>query len=61
MHVHHIIEDRSHRVAAQFLSHLAETVRAFAQGNDTFVSLPTGYRKSAVYVVLAYVFDRLKG
>ena len=36
-----------------------EAISSFVQGNDTFVSLPTGYGKSVIYVVLPYVFDRL--
>ena len=38
-----------------------EAISSFVQGNDTFVSLPTGYGKSVIYAVLPYVFDRLKG
>ena len=38
-----------------------EAVCAFVQGHDTFVSLPTGYGKSAIYAILPYVFDKLKG
>ena len=32
-----------------------EAISAFVDGNDTFVSLPTGYGKSAIYAVLPYV------
>ena len=38
-----------------------EAVKAFLAGSDVFVTLPTGYGKSIIYVVLAGVFDRLKG
>ena len=38
-----------------------EAIVAFLQGQDTFVSLPTGYGKSAVYGVLPLIFDKLKG
>ena len=38
-----------------------EAVCSFVQGHDTFVSLPTGYGKSAIYAILPYVFDKLKG
>ena len=34
-----------------------EAIRAFASGNDVFVSLPTGYGKSFCYVTLPFVFD----
>ena len=31
------------------------------QGNDVFVSLPTGYAKSLKYSVLSYAYDELLG
>ena len=38
-----------------------EAITAFVEGQDTFVSLPTGYGKSIIYAILPSVFDRLKG
>ena len=38
-----------------------EAIVAVASGNDTFVSLPTGYGKSVVYGVLPPLFDKLRG
>ena len=38
-----------------------EAIKAFISGKDTFVSLPTGYGKSAIYAVLPLVFDCLLG
>ena len=38
-----------------------EAIRTFMSGNDTFVSLPTGYGKSAIYAVLPLAFDCLFG
>lgn len=38
-----------------------EALYAFLEGNDVFVSLPTGYGKSAIYLLLPLVFDRVKG
>ena len=38
-----------------------EAIRAFASGNDVFVSLPTGYGKSFCYVTLPFVFDFMLG
>ena len=32
-----------------------EAMCAFVQGHDTFVSLPTGYGKSAIYGILSCV------
>ena len=36
-----------------------EAIQAFMSGKDTFVSLPTGYGKSAIYAVLPFAFDCL--
>lgn len=38
-----------------------EAIVTFVQGNDCFIALPTGYGKSAIYGVLPYVFDTIKG
>ena len=39
-----------------------KAVYLFLQGNnDTFVSLPTGYAKSAIYAILPTAFDYLLG
>lgn len=38
-----------------------EAVSSFIKGNDVFVSLPTGYGKSAIYALLPYVFDAIRG
>ena len=38
-----------------------EAVQSFLSGNDTFVSLPTGYGKSVIYALLPVVFDSLLG
>ena len=38
-----------------------EAIGAFISGKDVFVSLPTGYGKSAIYSVLPGTFDLLRG
>lgn len=38
-----------------------EAILSFVEGNDTFVSLPTGYGKSVIYGILPMLFDQLLG
>jgi len=38
-----------------------EAIMSYLQGNDTFVSLPTGYGKSLIYAMLPYAFDMIRG
>lgn len=38
-----------------------EAIDSFVKGKDVFVSLPTGYGKSIIYVSLRLVFDIVKG
>ena len=38
-----------------------EAVCSFTEGNDVFVSLPTGYGKSTIYAILPFVFDKIRG
>ena len=38
-----------------------EAVSSFVAGNNTFVSLPTGYGKSIIYAILPLVFDYIRG
>ncbi len=38
-----------------------EAITSFVEGNDIFVSLPTGYGKSLIYGILPLVFDKLRG
>ena len=35
--------------------------KAFMNGKDMFVSLPTGYGKSLIYLLLPLIFYQLKG
>ena len=35
-----------------------KALKAFAGGNDVFVSLPTGYGKSLCYALLTSIFDK---
>jgi len=37
-----------------------EAVKAFAESNDVFVSLPAGFGKSLCFTLLPYVFDYLR-
>ena len=38
-----------------------KAISSIVEGQDTFVSLPTGYGKSIIYAALPLVFDKLKG
>ena len=39
-----------------------EAMCSFTEGNDVFVSLPTGYGKSTIiYAILPFVFDKIRG
>ena len=40
---------------------LKEAIKAFVEGNDVFVSLPTGFEKSLCFALLPYVLDYLRG
>ena len=36
-------------------------IEKFVCGQDVFVSIPTGFRKSVIYGILPTIFDRMKG
>jgi len=38
-----------------------EAVKAFTEGKDVMVVLPTGYGKSMIYAILPLVFDFMSG
>ena len=40
---------------------LLEAILAFCEGQDVFVSLPTGFGKSVIYAILPLIFDYIKG
>ena len=46
---------------AEVRKHQAEAATKFMQGDDVFVSLPTGSSKSLIYSVLPFAFDELLG
>ena len=37
-----------------------ESIISFVDGNNVLVSLPTGYGKSIIYLLLPLVFDRVR-
>ena len=57
-----VIRESALRLGYKELKHeQIKAISSFAQGNDTFVALPTGYGKSLIYAVLPYVFDVKRG
>ena len=55
------IESARRRLAIEALKkEPEEVVRAFLSGNDVFVSLPTGHRKSLCFAMLPLVYDWLR-
>ena len=38
-----------------------QVISAFLSGRDVFVSLPTGYDKSIIFVLLPAIFNRIRG
>ena len=38
-----------------------EALESFMSGKDTFVALPTGYRKSVIFAMLPLMFDNILG
>ncbi len=57
-----IIQQSGLRLGYQkLLDKKVEAVSAFVGGNGVFVSLPTGYGKSAIYAMLPLVFDSQRG
>ena len=38
-----------------------EAIFTYISGKDTLVVLPTGYGKSLVYVILPFVYNKLRG
>ena len=38
-----------------------EAIGAFLEGNDVFLTVPTGYGKSLVYGIIPFAFDIMRG
>ena len=38
-----------------------EAAQSFISGQDTFVSLPTGYGKTVIFALLPLVFKKIRG
>ena len=62
----HVIQAASEAAAreigiASLKNKQIEAITSFITGQDTFVSLSTGYGKSVIYALLPLVFDRLLG
>ena len=56
------IAESAHQLGYATLKELqVKAISSIVEGQDTFVSLPTGYGKSIIYAALPLVFDKLKG
>ena len=57
-----VIRESASRLGYKELKHeQMKAILSFVQGNNTFVALPTGYKKSLIYAALPYVFDVMQG
>lgn len=61
MDVDEAIKEVSKNVGLVFKDKQYDAIKSFCQGNDSFVSLPTGYGKSLIFAVLPLVMDKMKG
>ena len=55
------IAEAANMVGMQLKEKQLEAIDSFVNGNDTFVSLPTGYGKSIIYGILRLIFDKMRG
>ena len=57
-----VIETTVRKLGYTEVKHLqTKSIKEFVSGNDVFVSVPTGYRKTVCYACLPLVFDTLHG
>ena len=54
-----IIHEVAERVGVTLKEKQLGALTSFSGGNDTFVTLPTGYGKSIIYSLLPLIFDKL--
>ena len=59
--MHCIVESGKILGFPQLKSKQIAALTLFINDRDTFVSLPTGYGKSIIYVALPLAFDMIKG
>ena len=61
MSVDEAITEVSKEIRVVFKEKQYSAIKSFCQGNDSFVSLPTGYGKSLIFAVLPMIMDKIKG
>lgn len=62
MELDSILSRAAERLGLSGLKEMQEiSIKAFLNGNDVFLTVPTGYGKSIVYGILPYAFDLMRG
>ena len=61
MNLHNAIEEASRKIGLCLKDKQVEAIITLCSGQDTFISLPTGYRKSIIFTILPQVYDKISG
>ena len=61
MELERAISEAGDELSFQLKPKQIAAVKAFVEGKDVFLSLPTGYGKSIIYAILPIVYDKIRG
>ena len=56
-----LIQEIAKSVGVTLKEKQSSALTSFCEGNDVFITLPTGYGKSMIFDLLPLVFDKRKG